>query len=209
VVVGFEKETEMSVLTIAITQIQDLNGFVNAANEFGNDRMREMGCKHTQTAKVIMGGEAAGLVAVSFEWDSVDAALAGSNAINSDSQMLQMMGDNGVSVVRRSVLEIMGEQGDRTGEFNTCLYMSGNATSEGIEKGWEHMKAGATGMAVARGIALGISPWTGAIFCWTNSVDALLAASVNAFSDPDQQAVMAKNNAQPVGRIITQVLTSN
>ncbi|NCG40221.1 MAG: hypothetical protein GWP30_04450, partial [Actinobacteria bacterium] len=57
----------MSVLTIAITQIQDLNGFVNAANEFGNDRMIEMGCKHAQTAKVIMGGEAAGLVAVSFE----------------------------------------------------------------------------------------------------------------------------------------------
>jgi hypothetical protein len=71
------------------------------------------------------------------------------------------------------------------------------------------MKAGATGMAVARGIALGIAPWTGAIFCWTNSVDALLTASVNAFSDPDQQAVMARNNAQPVGRVITQVLTSS
>jgi hypothetical protein len=185
----------MTALTIAITQIQDLNGFVNAANEFGNDRMLEMGCKHTQTAKVIMGGEA--------------AAIAGSNTINSDSQMLQMMGDTGVSVVRRSVLEIMGEQGDRSGEFNTCLYMSGNATSEGMEKGWGHMKAGATGMAVARGIATGMSPWTGAIFCWTNSVDALLAASANAFSDPDQQAIMVKNNSQPVGRIITQVLTSS
>lgn len=206
---GFEKEKDMTALTIAITQIQDLNGFVNAANEFGNDRMLEMGCKHTQTAKVIMGGEAAGLVAVSFEWDSVDAAIAGSNAINGDSQMLQMMSDTGVSVVRRSVLEIMGEQGDRSGEFNTCLYMSGNATSEGMEKGWEHMKAGATGMAIARGIATGMSPWTGAIFCWTNSVDALLTASANAFSDPNQQAIMVKNNAQPVGRVITQVLTSS
>ena len=60
----------MSVLTIAITQVQDLNGFVNAANEYGNDRVLEMGCKHTQVAKIIMGGEAAGLVGVSFEWDS-------------------------------------------------------------------------------------------------------------------------------------------
>ena len=59
----------MSVLTIAITQVQDLNGFVNAANEYGNDRVLEMGCKHTQVAKIIMGGEAAGLVGVSFEWD--------------------------------------------------------------------------------------------------------------------------------------------
>ena len=58
----------MSVLTIAITQVQDLNGFVNAANEYGNDRVLEMGCKHTQVAKIIMGGEAAGLVGVSFDW---------------------------------------------------------------------------------------------------------------------------------------------
>ena len=85
--------------------------------------------KHTQVAKIIMGGEAAGLVGVSFEWDSVDAAIAGSNAINGDSQMLQMMGDVGVSVVRRSVLEITGEQGDRSGEFNTCLYMGGNTNT--------------------------------------------------------------------------------
>ena len=44
----------MSVLTIAITQVQDLNGFVNASNEFGKDRVLEMGCKHTQIAKIIM-----------------------------------------------------------------------------------------------------------------------------------------------------------
>ncbi len=200
----------MSVLTIAITQVQDLNGFVNASNEFGKDRVLEMGCKHTQIAKIIMGGEAAGLVGVSFEWDSVDAAIAGSNAVNSDSQMTQMMGDVGVSVVRRSVLEIMGEQGDRSGEFNTCLYMGGNTnTAEGIETGWKHMQAGATGMCVTRSVASGLSPWTGAIFCWTDSVDALLAASRNAFSDPDQQEIMAKNNLQPMGRVLTQVLSSS
>ena len=34
---------------------------------------------------------------------TIDAAIAGYNAVNSDSQMLQMMGDVGVSVVRRSV----------------------------------------------------------------------------------------------------------
>ena len=200
----------MSVLTIAITQVQDLNGFVNAANEYGNDRALEMGCKHTQVAKIIMGGEAAGLVGVSFEWDSVDAAIAGSNAINGDSQMLQMMGDVGVSVVRRSVLEITGEQGDRSGEFNTCLYMGGNTnTAEGIETGWKHMQAGATGMCVTRSVASGLSPWSGAIFCWTDSVDALLVASANAFADPEQQEIMAKNNLQPMGRVITQVLTSS
>ena len=97
----------MSVMTIAVTAVQDLNGFVDASNSYGKQRVLDMGCKHTSIAKIVMGGEAAGLCGVSFEWESVDAAIAGSNAINSDGQMLQMMGDCGVSVVRRSVLDII------------------------------------------------------------------------------------------------------
>ena len=198
----------MSVMTIAVTAVQDLNGFVEASNSYGKQRVLDMGCKHTSLAKIIMGGEAAGLVGASFEWESVDAAIAGSNAINSDGQMMQMMGDCGVSVVRRSVLEILAERGETrpTSGFGTAVYMSGNMTTEGIDTGWGHMQAGANGLALGRAIANGIAPWTGLVMTFADSVDDLLAAAANAWGDTSMQALNAKNDVKPLGRVINEIL---
>ena len=198
----------MSIMTIAVTAVQDLNGFVEASNSYGKQRVLDMGCKHTSIAKIVMGGEAAGLCGVSFEWESVDAAIAGSNAINSDGQMMQMMGDCGVSVVRRSVLEILAERGDArpSGGFGTCVYMSGNMSTEGIDTGWSHLQDGANGVMTARAIANGVSPWSGLILTFADSVDDLLAAAANAWGDTSMQALNAKNDAKPLGRVINEIV---
>ncbi len=198
----------MSVMTIAVTSVQDLNGFVEGSNSFGKQRVLDMGCSHTSIAKIIMGGEAAGLCGVSFEWESVDAAIAGSNAINSDSQMVQMMGDCGVSVVRRSVLEIIAERGETrpSNGFGTAVYMSGNITADGIDTGWDHMKEGANGLMTARAIANGVAPWTGLIMTFADSVDDLLAAAANAWGDTSMQARNAMNDVKPLGRVINEIV---
>ena len=195
-------------MTIAVTAVQDLNGFVEASNSYGKQRVLDMGCKHSSIAKIIMGGEAAGLVGVSFEWESVDAAIAGSNAINSDGQMMQMMGDCGVSVVRRSVLEILAERGETrpTSGFGTAVYMSGNISAEGIDTGWGHMQAGANGLMLTRAIANGIAPWTGLVMTFADSVDDLLVAAANAWGDTSMQALNAKNDVKPLGRVINEIV---
>ena len=198
----------MSVMTIAVTAVQDLNGFVDASNSYGKQRVLDMGCKHTSIAKIVMGGEAAGLCGVSFEWESVDAAIAGSNAINSDGQMLQMMGDCGVSVVRRSVLEILAERGETrpTSGFGTAVYMSGNISAEGMDTAWGHMQAGANGLQLNRAIANGIAPWTGLVVTFADSVDDLLGAAVNAWADTSMQARNSMNDVKPLGRVINEIV---
>ena len=198
----------MSIMTIAVTAVQDLNGFVAGSNSFAKQRVLDMGCKHTSIAKIVMGGEAAGLCGVSFEWESVDAAIAGSNAINSDSEMMQMMGDCGVSVVRRSVLEILAEFGETrpTSGFGTAVYMSGNISAEGIDTGWGHMQAGANGLMLTRAIANGIAPWTGLVMTFADSVDDLLVAAANAWGDTSMQALNARNDVKPLGRVINEIV---
>ena len=198
----------MSVMTIAVTAVLDLNGFVDASNSYGKQLVLDMGCKHTSIAKIVMGGEAAGLCGVSFEWESVDAAIAGSNAINSDGQMLQMMGDCGVSVVRRSVLEILAERGETrpTSGFGTAVYMSGNISAEGIDNGWRHMQEGANGLMISRAIANGMAPWTGLIMTFADSVDDLLSAAANAWADTAMQARNSMNDVKPLGRLINEIV---
>ena len=198
----------MSVMTIAVTAVQDLNGFVDASNSYGKQRVLDMGCTHTSIAKIVLGGEAAGLCGVSFEWESVDAAIAVSNAINSDGQMLQMMGDCGVSVVRRSVLEILAERGETrpTSGFGTAVYMSGNISAEGIDNGWRHMQEGANGLMISRAIANGMAPWTGLIMTFADSVDDLLGAAANAWADTAMQARNSMNDVKPLGRLINEIV---
>ena len=155
-----------------------------------------------------MGGEAAGLVGVSFEWESVAAAIAGSNAVYSDSQLMQMMGDCGVSVVRRSVLEILAEFGETrpTSGFGTAVYMSGNISAEGMDTAWGHMQAGANGLQLNRAIANGIAPWTGLVVSFADSVDDLLGAAVNAWADTSMQARNSMNDVKPLGRVINEIV---
>ena len=198
----------MSVMTIAVTAVQDLNGFVEASNSYGKQRVLDMGCKHTSIAKIIMGGEAAGLCGVSFEWESVDAAIAGAKAISSDGQFVQMMGDCGVSVVRRSVLEIIAEFGDPrpTSGFGTAVYMSGNASADGMDTAWGHMQAGANGLMISRAIANGIAPWTGLVMTFADSVDDLLVAAANAWADTSMQARNSMNDVKPLGRVINEIV---
>ena len=201
-----EERNKMTVLTIAITSVDDIAGFVEGSNSFGKQAVLDMGCLHTQISQTIMGGEMVGMTGISFEWNDMDAAIAGSAAVNSNSQLLQMMGDCGVKVIRRSLLEVTQERGERDGEFISAVYMSGKSSSEGIDIGWGHLKDSANGLMTTRLYAGGPAAWTGTVFTWTDSVTSLASAAANAWDDPAMQRIQAENGTQPLGRIINRVL---
>ena len=55
-------------------------------------------------------------------------------------------------------------------------------------------------------VAGGMAGWSGAVFAWTDSVDAMNASRAGIMADPQMQQIMAKNGSYPVGRVIMRVL---
>ena len=55
-------------------------------------------------------------------------------------------------------------------------------------------------------VAGGMAAWSGAVFAWTDSVDAMNASRAAIMADPAMQQIMAKNDFRPVGRAIMRVL---
>ena len=94
----------MSVMTIVVAKINDVAGFAEA-EILGASRSSWIWAAWMQPLRIVHGGELAGLTTIAFEWESADASIAGSDAINADSQMVQMMGDTGVSVLRRTLFD--------------------------------------------------------------------------------------------------------
>ncbi len=198
----------MTALTVVITTVDDLASFVEGSSQT-IPAVMDMGCLHTQMVQVNMGGDAAGTVGVSFEWETMDQAFEGSKAINQNQQILQVMGDCGVAVHRRSMLSVMGEMGERSGSYLSCVYTSGTPNADGLDAGWEIMKDGANGLMGCAAVANGVAAWTGCIFSWTDSVDSLMAASAKAWSSSQMQATQAKYGTRPEGRIIGTILASS
>ena len=198
----------MTAITVAITTVNDLPSFVEGSSRT-IPTVLDMGCLHTQMIQVNMGGDAAGTVGVSFEWETMDQAFEGSKAINQNEQILQVMGDCGVTLHRRSILAGMGEMGERRGSYLSCVYTSGIPNAEGRDAGWDIMKEGANGLMGCAAVANGVAPWTGCIFSWTDSVDSLMAASAKAWSSSQMQATQAKYGTRPEGRVIGTILASS
>ena len=67
----------MTYLSAAATSVDDVAAFAEAGKSWASARLAEMGALSTTANQVIMGGEAAGTVIVAFEWESIDAAMAG------------------------------------------------------------------------------------------------------------------------------------
>ena len=65
----------MSFITATIGATQDRDGFLAAWNNVTKPKAIEAGCIDTSVSQFIMGGEMAGLMGVSMEWESVDACL--------------------------------------------------------------------------------------------------------------------------------------
>ena len=170
-----------------------------------------MGAVSSTASQIVMGGEAAGSVIVAFEWDSIDAAMAGQAALYADADMLTMMKDTGVKLHRRSLLRVQAEFGTRTGDVGSVLYLGGppldDATAqESFALAWGHMENGANGLTALENVAGGPGAFTVSVATWADSLDAMMAASAENYADPKIQEAMASSGVQLLGRVITRRL---
>ena len=94
----------MSVWQASVMRVADLNGFVDHMNNTMIDKMRGVGASDVQGQRIILGGEAAGTVNVTGEWDSVDAFAAAAEELEADPGYGDLMQNFGVTLLRRSLM---------------------------------------------------------------------------------------------------------
>ena len=197
----------MSVWQASVMRVADLNGFVDHMNNTMIDKMRGVGASDVQGQRIILGGEAAGTVNVTGEWDSVDAFAAAAEELEADPGYGDLMQNFGVTLLRRSLMTMEVERGERTGAYSSGFYARGplrdQATLEAnADAVWANLSEGANGMAQLR-ITAG-AEMTGVLILFQSgdSLDAILEASLKNLADPNIQAMMADQDITPIGRVL-------
>lgn len=201
----------MSFVYVVVTKMGDAQGFGQAAQEWASDRLLDMGAMSSNAAEIVMGGEMAGTVFVSFETATADAAMELQTRIYGDDQMVGLMRDTQVQVLRRGLMRVQAEFGVREGAYMSSLYLGGgmvdDATAqENFGHNWSHMQHGANGLTAMQVIAQGPAPFTGAVATWADSIDTLLAASAKNFADPKVHEMMATTGTTILGRVLARRL---
>jgi hypothetical protein len=197
----------VSYMYTVLASMGDPQGFADAGSTWAGDRMRELGATDLTASQIIMGGEMSGLVIVGFQFESIDAAMAGQAGIYQDAEMLNMMRETQVSVNRRVLFRIQGERGERTGQYGSVIYLAGrpidDATAEAnIDHSWKTIQEGANGMMGLAVVAGGPAQFAGTVVTSTDSLDALIAASAKNFADPELAKRMSDQGWGVVGRVM-------
>lgn len=201
----------MSFVTGVTAQIADLGAFVAGVVGRPKEVAMNAGATDFRVNQVVMGGDRAGLCAAIFEVPSINAAMAVSDAINADADILAFMKDSGVQVVSRSLMRIVAERGTTDGQYGSMLMMSGGQISDEVADsqmgdGWEHISSAANGMRLMQAWAAGASPSPWSLLGWTDDLDAYATASAQSFADPKVQQNFADNNVVVHGRLVTKRL---
>ena len=200
-------EAIVSYLYSVLAQVGDKEAFSEASQSWVGGNLEKLGVRSYSATEIVMGGEMAGMVVIGFEYDSVDAAMAGQAGFYQDSELVGMMQDTQVQVNRRILFQVQSERGERRGQYGTILYMAGrpldDATMESnMDHNWSHMQDGANGLTWLTSIAAGPAPFNGTAVTWTDSLDDLMTASNKLFADPKTMQIMTDSGAQVLGRVI-------
>ena len=115
----------MTYLYSVLAQVADKNAFSEAGKSWVPGNLEKLGVRSYSATEIVMGGEMAGMVVIGFEYDSVDAAMAGQAGFYHDDQLVGMMQDTQVQINRRILFRVQSERGERRGQYGTILYMAG------------------------------------------------------------------------------------
>jgi hypothetical protein len=197
----------MSYLYSVLGSIGNVQEFAAAGSGWAGDRIKEFGATSINANQIIMGGELAGMCIIGFEFDSVDAAMAGQAALYQDSEIVQMMRDTQVSVSRRILFRVQSEIGEREGRYGSVLYIAGRplddaSAASNLEHSWKTISEGANGMIGLQAVAAGASPFQGTVVTSTDSLDELMAASAKNFADPEMAKRMGEQGWNVIGRVL-------
>ena len=197
----------MTYLYSVLAHVGDKKAFSEASQTWVSGNLETLGVRSYSATEIVMGGEMAGMCVIGFEYDSVDAAMAGQAGFYQDSELVGMMQDTQVQVNRRILFRVQSERGERRGQYGTILYMAGrpldDATMESnMDHNWSHIQNGANGLTSLMSVAAGPAPFNATAVTWTDSLDDLLAASNKMFADPKTMQIMTDSGTQVLGRVI-------
>ncbi len=201
----------MTYLSAVVASMNNPAAFAEAGKTWASARLIEMGAVSSTASQIVMGGEAAGTVIIAFEWESIDAAMAGQAAIYADADLLTLMKEVGITVHRRSLLRVQAEFGTRTGDVGSVLYVGGPPLDDASAQAnfalaWGHLQNGANGLTALQNIAGGPAAFTGSVVTWGDSLDSVMQASAENLADPKVQEALASSGMQIQGRVFTRRL---
>ena len=196
----------MSIWQASVMRVADLNGFVDHMNNTMVPKMRSVGASDVQGMRVILGGEAAGSVFVNGEWDSVDSFASAAEELEADPGYAALMQDFGVTLLRRSLMTMEVERGERAGDYGSAFYARGPVRDQetleaNADAVWANLSEGCRGMAQFRITAGAELTGVRIVFSSGDSLDAILEASHKNLADPKIKALMDKD-ITPIGRVL-------
>ena len=95
---------------------------------------------------MVMGGDQAGLVQVQFDCPDINTALGVWEGLYQTNEQIDLMKRSGTQLVRRSLLRVVAERGERAGAWGTGLLIAGDSvddatTDSNIGDAWANMSA--------------------------------------------------------------------
>ena len=102
----------------------------------------DLGATSLCVTQVILGGESQGMVQVGFHVETKDTAMAVGAGMIKNEATRQMMGAAGASVLRRSLMQVIGQGGVMTGKYVEGLMMKSSISFQAAAKdfGWAWKK---------------------------------------------------------------------
>lgn len=163
-------------------------------------------------SQTMLGGEQAGIVMISFDWDSIDTAMSGLTAMNNEERVVSAFKAAGVVPQGRSLMQIDQERGVPEGSYFSAIMMTGSPIppadqARDMDRNYGILSNySVTGMRLMQAVAAGEMTGSYLNVTYTNSLDQLMIGSKEVFSNPEMLTQMQKYNIQVHRRSISRML---
>ncbi|MFT5267018.1 MAG: hypothetical protein ACI88C_000440 [Acidimicrobiales bacterium] len=202
----------MSYMSVLQCRMADLSSFSEAWNGWAKEFSLSTGATGARLSQTMLGGDQAGMILISFDWESIDAAMTGLAAMNNDGRVVDSFKNAGVAVQGRSLMHIDQERGAPEGAYFSAIMMTGSPISPeeqtlDIDRNYGILSHySVNGMRLMQAVAAG--EMTGAFLnvTYTNSLDQLMVGSKEVFSNPEMLAQMQKHDIQIHRRSFSRML---
>ncbi|MEC7915131.1 MAG: hypothetical protein VX963_02485 [Actinomycetota bacterium] len=198
--------------TSALTlKVADLDTFIASWNDYGREASLQY-ATDVWVSQSIMSGERAGEVSVLYRWNSIDSAMDGVVALRNDDGIRKSLGDSGAETVRRVLVRVDAEMGERGSKYSTLITSTGMPPSPedqaaAVSRVWEVVsRNGAIGQMWGQAISAGPMTGTWILATHTDSLDQLLEGTAEIMASAEQQQFMADHNIVLTGRTMSRNL---
>ena len=176
----------MSYITAATVTTSDLGELISGVGKIKEIAMG-LGATDVRGAQMVMGGDQAGLVQVQFDCPNINTSLGVWDGLYQTNEQIDLMKRSGTQIVRRSLLRVAAERGERSGAWVSGLLIAGDRVDDetsdaNLGDAWANMSAGANGMLFAETIAAGATQNVAPLYAlsWCDDVDGLMAAAAES-----------------------------